>query len=153
MFSVNSCNNDDDDDDDDNKISSYVGTWQLTDEGGLEKQVLVITESTFKMTMKLYFEDQWVDIMLVEGSYTVDGNMFTLTITRLGMIADEETLEMVYFTPDDPEWDLLLGDEFEIEGRFEAKFVVSGNKLTIITDDNDDGVFDPIEEGETFTKI
>ncbi|RZT95773.1 hypothetical protein EV201_0398 [Ancylomarina subtilis] len=153
VFSVNSCKNDDDDNGD-NATPSHVGTWQLLDDGGLEKQVLVITESTFKMTASVYIEDEWVDFMIVEGSYSVDGNIFMLTITRLGVIADEETYEMVYFTPDDlEEWELLLEEEFEMEDHFEAKFVVSGNKLTIITDDNDDGVFDPIEEGETFTKL
>ncbi|RXQ95850.1 hypothetical protein EO244_05955 [Ancylomarina salipaludis] len=154
MFSVNSCKDDDDDDGNGNHvIPSYVGTWQLTDESGLEKQVLVITETTFKMTLALYIDEEWVDIMSVQGNYSELGNIFMLTITRLGIIADEETYEMVYYTPDDPEWDLLLDDEFEIEDQFEVKFVVSGNKLTVISDDNDDGVFDPVEEGETFTKV
>lgn len=152
MFSVNSCRNDDDND----VIitSPYVGTWERIDSSdeGAVKQVLVITASTFKMTMKLYIEDEWVDIMVVEGSYSVSGDIFTLILTRLGMIADEETLVMVYYTPDDPEWDMLLDDDFELEDSFKAKFIVSGNKLTIITDDNGDGIFDPVEESETFTR-
>lgn len=152
MFSVNSCKDDDDDDGNGNHvIPSYVGTWELGDDEFMQE--LVITESTFKMTMALYIDNEWIDIMSVQGNYTVDGDIFMLTITKLGIIADEETYEMVYYYPDDPEWDLLLDDEFEIEDQFEVKFVVSGNTLTVISDDNDDGVFDPVEEGETFTKV
>lgn len=152
MFSVNSCKDDDDDDGNGNHvIPSYVGTWELGDDEFMQE--LVITESTFKMTMALYIDNEWIDIMSVQGNYTVDGDIFMLTITRLGIIADEETYEMVYYYPDDPEWDMLLDDEFEIEDHFEVKFVVSGNTLTVISDDNDDGVFDPVEEGETFTKV
>jgi hypothetical protein len=69
------------------------------------------------------------------------------------MIADEETLVMVYYTPDDPEWDMLLDDDFELEESFEVKFEVTGNQLLIISDDNGDGIFDPVEEGETFTRV
>jgi len=151
MCGVSSCSSDGDDDDNTNS-TSYVGTWERSDDPGFEKQVLVITASTFKMTMKLNIEDEWVDLMLVEGSYSVSGDFFTLILTRIGMIADEETLVMVYYTPDDPEWDMLLDDDFELEDSFKAKFIVSGNKLTIITDDNGDGIFDPVEESETFIR-
>jgi hypothetical protein len=153
MFSVNSCLSDDDDD---NIIEpAHWGIWERIDssEEGSVKQVLVITASNLRMTMSLLEENVWLDLMVVEGRYTVSGNIFTLTITRLGMIADEETLVMVYYTPDDPEWDMLLDDDFELEESFEVKFEVTGNQLLIISDDNGDGIFDPVEEGETFTRV
>ncbi len=149
MFSVNSCGNDDDDDGNGNNVPSYVGTWELEDDGFMQE--LVITESTFKMTLSLFEEDVWIDLMLVEGSYTVSGDIFTLTVTRIGILR-EDMSGMDYYTPDDPDWDLILEDEFDMDGTFEVKFKVTGNQLTVISDENGDGFFDPVEEGETFTK-
>ncbi|WP_372643981.1 hypothetical protein [Ancylomarina sp.] len=151
ILSVNSCGNDDDDDD--VITSTYVGTWERIDSSdeGAVKQVLVITASTLKMTMSMSEDGLWMDLMVVEGSYSVSGDVFMLTITRLGILNDDMT-GFDYYTPDDIDWDLILEDEFDISESFEVKFVVSGNKLTIISDDNGDGIFDPIEEGETFTR-
>ena len=151
MCGVNSCRNDDDDD----VIiitSPYVGTWERTDIAELEKQVMVITESNLEMTMKVYVEDAWIDFIVVEASFSVNGNTITLIINRIGILNDEMT-GFDYYTPDDIDWDLILEGELEIDENFIVKFVVTGNQLLIISDDNEDGVFDAIEEGETYTRV
>ncbi|MGZ2369426.1 hypothetical protein ACXR6G_06540 [Ancylomarina sp. YFZ004] len=155
MCGVNSCSSSSNGDDDDDVIiitSPYVGTWERTDIAGLEKQVMVITESNLEMTIKIYVEDVWIDSIVAEASFTVNGNTITLTINRIGMLNDEMT-GFDYYTPNDSDWDLILEGELEIDEIFIIKFVVTGNQLLIISDDNEDGVFDAIEEGETFTKV
>ncbi len=150
MCGVSSCRSDGDDDD---PLLPYIGTWERTEssEEGSINQELVITETTFTVTMSMTVDEEWVDLMFIKGTYSVSNNIFMLTITQFGIIM-EEGGGMVYFTPDDLEWDELLEDELEIEDSFEAKFVVTGNQLNLIIDENGDGLFDPIMEGETFTK-
>jgi len=144
-FSFNSCKDDD--------LPDYVGTWERTDESemGTIKQTLKITETTFVMNMTLNLLETWVDMMVVKGNLEVDGELFQLTITEVG-IPNENFTAIEYFTPDDVNWSQILDEEVEVPESFEAKFVIAGNKLTLITDDNEDGTFDPIEEGEVFTR-
>lgn len=150
MYGVSSCRSDGDDDD---PLLPYIGTWERMEssEEGSISQELVITETTFTVTMSMTQDDEWVDLIFIKGTYSVSNNIFMLTITQFGILM-EEGGGMVYFTPDDPEWDELLEEELEIEDHFEAKFVVNGNQLTLIVDENGDGIFDPVEESETYTK-
>ncbi len=150
MCGVSSCRSDGDDDD---PILPYIGTWERgeSSEEGTICQELIITETTFTVTMRMEIEGELIDVIFVKGTYSVSGSIFMLTITQFGIRMDEMA-EMTFFTPDDFEWDEILEEELEIEDNFKAKFVVTGNQLVLIIDANDDGVFDPIEEGETYTK-
>lgn len=148
MVGMGACKEDDD------NSTSYIGTWERTDDSefGMVKQVLVISEASFNMSMKINLLNAWMDMMVIKGTYTVNGDIFTLTITEIG-VPNEDMSGLVYYTPNDAEWEEILADEAEIEDSFDAKFELSGNTLTIITDDNYDGTFDPVEEGETFTRV
>jgi hypothetical protein len=149
MCGVSSCRSDGDDD----STSFYVGTWERTEltDLGTEKQVLVMTENTMFMTVQYNLLGEWIDIMVVKGRFSGSGNLFMLTITEIG-IPNEELTVISYYTPDDPEWDLMLENELDLDESFEVKIVLLGNQINLITDDNEDGIFDPILEGEIFTK-
>lgn len=150
MCGVSSCSSNGDDDD---PLLPYIGTWERSEnsEMGTICQELVITETTFTVTMRMEMEGELIDVILVKGTYSVNDNIFMLIITQFGIRMDEMD-EMTFFTPDDFDWDEILEEELEVEDHFKAKFVVTGNQLVLIIDANDDGVFDPIEEGETYTK-
>lgn len=150
LMPFNGCKDDDDDDD---GTLDYVGTWQMTDnEGGMEmKQTIVLTANAFTVTMQVKIGDVWVTVNTMEGTFTVDGSMLNITITKVGML-DDESNQMVYYTKASPEWATILAEDIEMPETFEAKYIVAGNTLTMIIDDNDDGVYDPVEEGEVYTK-
>jgi len=152
MCGVSSCRSDGDDDDNE-PFLPYIGTWERiesSEEGSISLELL-ITQSAFAVSWSMTLDDEWIDMMLIEGTYSESNNVFILTVIRFGIL-DEDTLELVFYTPDDIEWDQILDEELEIEDHFEAKFIVTGNELNLIIDANGDGIFDPIEEGETFTK-
>jgi len=144
-FSFNSCKDDD--------FPNYVGTWERTvnTELGNGMQTLKITESSFVMNMAVNIASSWIDFMIVKGTLSKEGDIFHLTVTEVGLLNDNLTA-IEYFTPDDENWLQILTEEVDVPETFEAKFVISGNTLTLITDDNEDGTFDPIEEGEVFTR-
>jgi hypothetical protein len=150
MCGVSSCSSDGDDDD---LLLPYIGTWERSEnsEMGTICQELVITETTFTVTMSIEMEGELIDVMIIKGTYSVNDDIFMLIITQFGIRMDEIS-EMTFFTPDDFDWDEILEEELEIGDHFKAKFVVTGNQLVLIIDANDDGVFDPIEEGETYIK-
>lgn len=144
----------DDDDDDDNGGAPYIGTWERMESevpGEEMKQVLVITATTFQVKMQMQLLQQWVDFMVIEGTYTQNGDMWTLTITRVGVMKDDLS-GLEYYTSDDAEWQAILDDEVEMPESFNAKYTIDGDKLTVIFDDNGDGTYDPVEEGVVFTK-
>ena len=137
----------------DDAHAAYEGTWERTvdNSDGIGKQVLTINPSSFSMTMKVGILNLWLDVSTIEGTYTVNGDFFDLTVTRIG-VPSEDYKTMTYYTKADAQWATMLADVAEIDENFRAKFSVSGNQLTVITDDNNDGTYDPIEEGEVFTK-
>ena len=152
MCSVSSCGSDGDDEND--SAMPYVGTWERTEGFGEDaiKQKLIITETSFTVSMKMRMDDEWVDMALIEGSYSKSGDIFKLTLTRVGILMEGMT-ELTYFTPDDINWDDIIDEELEIEDYIEVKFIVEGNELNLIFDENGDGLYDPIMEGEIYFRI
>ena len=149
LMPLGSCSSDDDDDD-----AGFIGTWERMESGDQDvemKQVLVITATTFEVKMQMELLAQWLDFMVIKGTYTAEGDIMSMTVTQVGLIK-EDLSGLQYFSPSDPEWDAILAGEVEMPESFDAKYSVSGDKLTIIFDDNEDGIYDPVEEGVVFTR-
>jgi hypothetical protein len=154
IFSFNSCKKDDDNKND----PAYVGTWSRTDNIPVDtfslqvKDLLTFTKTTVKNMGQIYNSDTdaWLDLMGMKGTFTSSGKNLNITVNQVG-ISDFDTLgiptgNIQYFTKDDTEFNLVLGELGQKE-NFDAEYSISGNKLTMKVDDNDDGDF--LDDGET----
>lgn len=153
-LSAVSCNKDDDDE----KDPVYLGTWSRTetviiDEFELDvKDIMTFTKNSVTNLGQIYnpLTEEWIDLMGLKGSLSVDGNSMDVTVDEIGFSDTDldglPTGDMTYYDSGDPEFDALL-NEFELEENFEAEYSVAGNQLTLKTDDNSDGDFN--DEGET----
>ncbi len=150
---------------------AYVGTWVSYETDTLSVVPLVLLEN--KMQMKLqtstwemlsqirmtgYFPD-WEDWMGMRGTHTVDGEDVVLIFTDIGV--REMNMQTMTFLDDEIVWYNAVTDPEEFEDYFdeygpddttqEGKLIVSGNTLTIKTDDNGNGEYDE-DEIMTFTR-
>lgn len=144
---------------DDEVSADYVGTW-LSDESiasSSEKETLILTANS--LTINLQTKDEttgsWVEYYGLKGSISVNKQLLTITITEIGVAFDVQTGEptgtMTFYKAGSASFDLLL-QHAEQSVTFNSEYSVSGNTLTLKTDDNNDG--DYMDEGEstTFTK-
>lgn len=147
---------------DDPVLPDYAGTWVTTatipsEEGNIEgKQILMLNEKSFSDLVQLQVGTKWIDFVVMKGSVSVSGNMITRTIKELGitsynMATNLPTGVIVTSKEGEEEFNTIM-EQFGLEKTFTEEFSVSGNKLTLKTDDNHDG--DYLDELETnvFTK-
>ncbi|HLO58459.1 MAG TPA: hypothetical protein VK179_06940 [Bacteroidales bacterium] len=160
IFSFNSCKKDDDNN---NNDPAYVGTWSRTDTIPVDtfalqvKDLLTFTKTTVTNMGQIYNPDtdEWLDLMGMKGTFTASGKTLDITVDQVG-ISDFDTLgipsgNIQYFTKDDAEFNLVL-NELDQKENFQAEYNVSGNKLTMKVDDNDDGDFTDDGETQVYTK-
>lgn len=153
-FTMSSCSKD-------KEISAdYVGTWvtNTTLDGDLEaKETLTLTSNTFniKYQMKDATSGAWMDYISMKGSISVNNQLITGTITEIGIAFDpitgEPTATMTTYQAGSSLFNLII--EESVEGAtFTSEYSVSGNTLTLKTDDNNDGDYLDEGESEIFTK-
>jgi hypothetical protein len=128
-----SCEKDKDDPD-------YVGTWinEEVDDSYTMTTTLVLTVSTFNMSMTMSYGDIEMEVAGMEGNLSVSGEQFTLTVTRVGMI-NFNTSQMVWYSKGEEGWDETLA-EMDMDESMTATYKVEGNQL-IITVEGEDQVF------------
>jgi len=141
------------DDDEDANPTPYIGTWwRMEDEtpGEEEKHVIKIMASTWEMKMQMLVADNWVDHIVIKGTYSETNKILTLTITEIGILENPPVMD--YYTPSSPEWELIL-DDIEMPQNAQVKYIISGNNITFIVDGDENGIFDLEEEGADFKKL
>ncbi|MBN1596918.1 MAG: hypothetical protein JW894_01380 [Bacteroidales bacterium] len=137
-LTFNSCQKDEEENPD------YVGTWvneEVDSSWGDPVTVittLVLTKSTFEMTMTVDFGYAIMTMAGMRGSLSVSENQFTITPNSIGF-ADYETGTLVWVNQGEEGWDEALA-EVEMDESETATYSVEGNELTI-TMEGDDQVF------------
>lgn len=146
------------DKDDEPVLSGYVGTWVAiesieTEAGAIPfKDIMTFTETSFEDLGQIQISfNKWTDFLSMKGSLLVNGNKMTVTIQEIGMssfspVTGLPTGTITSYPAGSDEFNELL-DEAGQSQTFESEFSVSGNNMTIKTDNNDDG--DYLDEMET----
>jgi hypothetical protein len=146
-------------DDNEDITPDYVGTWvrteSVTEEGvTIEiKDIVSFTEYSFSNQgqLKNPGTGEWIDLLKLKASISVDGNAMDVTVHEIGM-SDMDwdtglpTGDILYFREGEAGFEEALA-AVEVEENFDAEYSRSGNQLTLKSDDNNDGDFD--DEGET----
>ena len=147
---ITSCSKDDDD-----APSSYIGSWttvQVVD--GVSTNVnLTLTATTFKESVSMVYMSIPIQIAEASGTLKVEGNSFTETITKFGLIDYESSLfgELIYYEKGDAEFESLIlqnGGSDTMTGIYS----VDKNTLTITMDENFDGVINSEDETVVYTR-
>jgi hypothetical protein len=153
LFAASSCSKDEE------VSADYVGTWvsNTTLEGSEAKETLTLTSNTFniKYQMKNATSGAWMDYISMKGSISVNNQLITGTITEIGIAFDpmtgEPTATMTTYQAGSSFFNLII-EESMGGATFTSEYTVSGNTLTLKTDDNGDGDYLDEGESETFTK-
>ena len=127
---------------DNDKTPAYVGTWvNETVDNSLGEPItvtskLVLTTSTFDMSM---FADMGILVMQMagmKGDLSVSGDQITIMPTSVGM-ADFETGAMTWIDKNEAGWDDALA-EMDMNESESAAYRVEGNQLIITFDDSEE---------------
>lgn len=132
---------------DDDNSPAYVGTWTAATSFSFAKSLktTVITDlgfrkklelggSDFTVTMEGGGADQWMAYEGTKGSLSVAGDTLTMTIKQEGILNDAGDLSYTAVATKD-------------QKAMKSKWIVSGNKLTLISDENGDGDFNDVATG------
>jgi hypothetical protein len=156
---------------DKNESPAYVGNWVRTEADTLSLVPLVLLENKMEMKLQVgswemiskirvtgYITD-WEEYMGMRGTLTVSGEDATITFAEIGVRNfDMQTMTFIddeitwYNANDNPnEYGYYLDEYGPGIATQEAKFIVSGNTLTVKADDNGNGTIEE-EEILVFTK-
>lgn len=147
----------------DEEDPDYVGTWYQTySERGLTfKQLLTLKKTSFEMLIQLQNplnQENYIDYMGQKGTFKVQDNILTITLTSIGITETNSTTYMptgniVYYNTGSDEFDNMLQQAGFDDPTFKARYAVSGNELTLQIDFNNNGSFDDdVDTTEVFIR-
>ncbi len=93
-----------------------------------------------------------------KGTFTVENDILTITLTSIGMAEINQTTFMpvgniVYYNTGTTEFNNMLQQAGIDDPIFKARYSVSGNELTLQLDFNNNGSFDDdVDETEVFIR-
>jgi len=142
-----------------------VGTWSTFDtdtESGTKiqlKDIMTISESSFTDLTQFYFSDgggQWVDSKKTNGTFSITDNVMNLKVNEIGVSTLNQqtgipTGVIVTYKEGSVEFDSLL----TLIGQpvsFSSEFSVSGKRMIIKTDLNNDSDYVDKHETIVYTK-
>jgi len=149
---------------DDEVTPDYAGTWinveSIPTATGFTaiRDVMIFTEN--EVTDIIQFPggsaEQWIDFMNLKGSISVSGNLMTVTIAELGIsslnaISGMPTGTIVSYKEGTTEFDAILSQSGQSK-TFKSEYSVAGDKLTLKTDNNEDGDYLDEDEVTIYTK-
>lgn len=148
---------------DDPEVPAYVGKWQafttFDEEGAIPgKETMTLTETSFSVTAQVSLASgQWTDYIKIGGSLSVSGNEMTLEIKELGVstvdiLTGLPTGQIVTYKEGTSQFETIMQKSGQ-ERKITSEFAVSGDKLSVNEDLNNDG--DVTDQGETtiYTKV
>jgi hypothetical protein len=156
---VTSCEKDDKDD----KDPAFIGKWSRVETIPVEdftievKEMVTFTASSFTHMgqVKNPETNVWIDLMGLKANISVDKNKMDVTVKEVGLseldFEGMPTGDITYYSDEELEFEAILA-EVEIEQTFNAEYSVSGDKLTLKSDDNSDGDFTDEGESEVYTR-
>jgi len=133
----------------------YVGSWSsTTTESGLSiRENMTFTKDgvTQLSQMSIPTTNLWMDIIKATATLSVTGSTMTITYTGIGMTSDINGSITVMYPVGSSDFQTYL----TVNGftpSYISKYSVSGNKLTIMTDNNGDGLYTGTDETKVYTK-
>lgn len=145
-------------DKDDVDAPAFVGTWQNEQEGVdltlklktsviaiHSRDVLTLEKNSYVKTYEhKYTTFGWVVIDGEKGAISEANGILTVTQKQKSEFVDESnaSLGVTYIDIQPP-----------LPDSFKAKWSVIGNKLTIITDGNNDGDFEDVDESDDYQMV
>ncbi len=157
---VSSC---DKDDDEDSTPTDYLGTWVTeqtvpTDLGELQvRDIITFSPTTFTEVAKILDEstNNWIDFIGRKGNIAVGKGSMDVTLTEAGTTGLDDlgnpTGVITYYKDGTTEFDQVL-QLMEMEKQYKAIYTVSGNTMTLKSDNNKNGSYDDEDEVHVFTK-
>jgi hypothetical protein len=139
---------------DDTVNPDYVGTWSnTTADGGIQiKENMTFTKDGFTYLTQRNDPtiNKWVDIIKATATISVTGSTMAITYTGLG-ISTDYTVPVTMYKTGSSDFQSLMTDN-GIPLTFSSKFSVVGNKLTFMTDLNNNGNYTDSGETIVYTK-
>jgi len=138
----------------------YVGTWSVAiTKGGDEiKDNITYTKEGFTETLQIYdaTTTKWTTYKTSAGIISIKGTTLTSTYKSIGLaVPDLTTGELtgtiLTYSEGSDTFNMFFS-ESGVPQTFNSQFSVSGNKLTLMTDQNGDGVYTDLGETLVFTK-
>lgn len=146
---------------DEEQNADYVGTWSSgSDDSSTSQngniQILTLTKNNFDAMVKTKNDQgQWVNSFALKGTMTVNGNKMNVHISQFGSsinpLTREQTNTMTYYNEGSLIFETLMASSGR-EKDFQSEYSVSGNKLTLKTDMNNDGNYSDADESMVYTR-
>jgi hypothetical protein len=100
--------------------------------------------------------NEWINLIGLKGSISINENIMNVTVTEFGlstfdMITGIPTGNIVYYKDNQSEFSSLISQS-GMKSTFKSEYSVSGNNLTLKTDNNNDGDYNDENEGTIYTK-
>ncbi|MBC8004363.1 MAG: hypothetical protein H7X84_02725 [Verrucomicrobia bacterium] len=139
-------------------LPDYAGSWEavasVQGASGYTqiKDIMTFTETGFTSLSQVEQPvSKWTDFASMEGTMEVHGDIMSIMVTEIGIssisgINGQPTGIITSYKKGTAEYDALFAKLGESK-NFESKFTVSGTKLTLQTDKNNDG--DYLDDLET----
>ena len=133
----------------------YVGSWSsTTTQSGMSiKDNITFTKDgvTQLSQMSIPTTNIWIDFLKATATISVNGSTMTTTFTGIGMIPDSNgSITILYPVGSSDFQTYLTVNGFTLS--YNSKYSVSGNKLTIMNDNNGDGLYTGTDETKVYTK-
>lgn len=145
-------------------VPDYVGTWvseqDLTKQGGSPavRDMLDFSEGSFTNLgqVKDIKNDKWLDFIGVKGRIIIKNDVMQVEVLEMGIskidvFSGLPTGLIHYYRPDQAEFTTII-NKSHLSTSYQSNFLVTGNKLTLQTDKNNDGDFADQGEITTFVK-
>jgi hypothetical protein len=141
----------------------YVGTWisyEIVTEDGITmniKDIMTFTKEGFNDLGQIYYpsEGKYMDVTKMYGTISVNGNIMNVKITEIGIsrlnMNEIPTGTIVTYKEGSSQYNQLFIQTGQPKS-FESEYVVLGNKMTIKTDNNNDGDYTDANETTVYTK-
>ena len=140
---------------DDAVSPDYVGTWSATTtESGMsiKENMTFTTDGVTQLSqMSIPTTNLWMDFLKTTATISVNGSTMTITYTGIGMTPDiNGSITVLYPVGSSDFQTYLTVNGFTLS--YNSKYSVAGNKLTLMTDNDGDGLYTGTDETKVYTK-
>ncbi|MBN1112870.1 MAG: hypothetical protein JXA53_08150 [Bacteroidales bacterium] len=148
---------------DDPEVNNYIGTWSanqnITQDGvSMDiKDIITLTEDSFIDYAQFLNPStgKYVDLMKMSGNLSVNSTTMLITIKEIGIAQINpntgQSSGMFTVKEGDAQFNNLF-TQLGISKSYKSEYSVSGNKLTIKTDGNNDGDYTDKNETVIYTR-
>jgi hypothetical protein len=157
VIMLSSCNKNDE------VNADYIGTWSavatVTESGNSLrcKDKMTLTQSGFSDLLQICdpTTGKYIDWMKLNGAMSVSGNAMTMKVTEIGVssvdVTGYPTGSLIMYKEGSSTFTSLF-EQADKPKAFKSVYEVSGSKLTLKTDNNNDGDFTDAGETTVYTK-